>query len=171
MPDFDHTSALWRHSRQENYFRDLRLTHRRQIGGTCVSTGLSLLTGQEPPTIRDQINTQDPVSWSDYLVGHGMKLAYCSTDLRRLKFFLPEMLAIDDLFAIGIYSPDDLEHIGRDPDQSGWICGSHFVLLHRDAIYDTASETGPIPATDYDRQECFVKRIFRVVPTGHPRGL
>ena len=146
MPDFDHSSALWRHSRQENDYRDLPLTRRRQIGGTRVSTGLSLLTGEEPRTIRDQINTQDPVSWSDYLVGHGMKLAYCSTDRRRLKLFLPEMLAIDDLFAIGIYSPADLEDIGRAPDPSGWICGFHFVLLQRDAIYDTVCEAEPISA-------------------------
>ena len=171
MTDFDHASALWRHSPRENFFRDRRLTHRRQVGGTCVSTGLSLLTGEEPRAVRSQVNTQDPVSWSDYLFAHGMKLAYCSTDLRRLKFYLPEMLAIDDLFAIGIYSPDDVEDIGRDPDRSGWVCGSHFILLHRDGVYDTARQSGPIPAKDYDRQESYVKRIFRVVPSNHPRGL
>lgn len=170
MPDFDHASGLWPATAPERYFQDLSLTHQKQIGGTCVSTGLSILTGQDPGLVRTRINTQDPVSWSYYLSGHGMKLAYCPTDLRRLKFFMPELLAIDDLFAIGIYSPEDARIIGRDPDRNGWICGSHFILLHRATFYDTALEA-PIGVADYGRCESYVKRIFRVLPVDHVRGL
>lgn len=170
MPDFDHASGLWSAASQERFFQDLILQHREQIGGTCVSTGLSLLTGEAPTFLREHINTQDPVSWSHYLSLHGMKLAYCPTDLRRLKYYMPEMLAIDDLFAIGIYSSENVLAIGRDPDASGWICGSHFILLHRDTVYDTALEDA-VPASSYHRLDSYVKRIFRVLPSNHPRGL
>jgi len=170
MPEFDHSSVLWPARTLEKYFSTLRIEHRIQIGGTCVSTGLSLLTGEAPETVRSEINTQDPVSWSQYLCKHEMKLAYCPTDLRRLKFYIPEMLEIDDLFAIGIYSPDRATVIGRDPDENGWICGSHFILMHRDRIFDTARDA-PVNATNYSRLESYVKRIFRVLPLRHSRGL
>lgn len=170
MPEFDHTSVLWPAGASEKYFTSLRIEHRTQVGGTCVTTGLSLLTGEEPESIRRAVNTQDPVSWSQYLSKHQMKLAYCPTDLRRLKHFIPEMLAIDDLFVIGIYSPENVIGIGREPDEKGWICGSHFILMHQNKIFDTARDE-PVTATKYPRLECYVKRIFRVLPRWHGRGL
>ena len=97
-PVFDPSTAFWSQPEAKPFFRDLSLTHHVQIGGSCVSTGLSLLTGEEPISIRSQLNTQDPVSWSRYLQRHGMKLAYCSTDLRRLRHYVDELLAHDDLF-------------------------------------------------------------------------
>jgi len=99
-----------------------------------------------------------------------MKLAYCPTDLRRLKYFIPEMLEIDDLFAIGIYSPENVIGIGREPDEKGWVCGSHFIVMHRDRIFDTARDE-PVTAAKYPRLECYVKRIFRILPDWHSRGL
>jgi hypothetical protein len=161
---------LWPAGASEKYFSSLLIEHRSQVGGTCVPTGLSLLTGDNPETVREQVNTQDPFSWSQYLSTHKMKLAYCPTDLRRLKYFIPEMLAIDDLFAIGIYSPENVLGIGREPDEKGWICGSHFILMHRDKIFDTARDK-PITAAKYPRLGCYVKRIFRILPHWHSRGL
>ena len=169
-PVFDATAALW--GRQDNgpYFHKLSIQHRKQIGGSCVSTGLSLLTNEEPKTIRDQINTQDPVSWSNYLKRFGMKLAYCPTDLRRLRHYKSQLLAINDLFAISTYSSSDPNEITQEPDGNGWVCGSHFVVLHRATVFDTRYDQ-PILLADYDDCERFVKRLFRVVPTEHERGL
>jgi hypothetical protein len=138
--------------------------------GNGASTGLSLLTGEEPTAVRAQLNTQDPVSWSKYLQRHGMKLAYCSTDLRRLRHYADELLAHDDLFTISTYSPGEPDEIGEEPDGSGWICGSHFVVLHRDTVYDTRF-AHPVALRDYCDLNRYVKRLFRVVPASHERGL
>jgi hypothetical protein len=167
---FDASTAFWSTPEVAPHFHHLELVHRVQIGGSCVSTGLSLLTGEEPVTVRAQLNTQDPVSWSHYLQRHGMKLAYCSTDLRRLRHYADELLAHDDLFTISTYSPGNPTDIGSDPDREGWICGSHFVVLHRDTVYDTRFAQ-PVALRDYCDLNRYVKRLFRVVPADHVRGL
>ena len=169
-PAFDPSPAFWAQPEATPFFHDLCLTHRVQIGGSCVSTGLSLLTGEEPVEVRAQLNTQDPISWSRYLQRHGMKLAYCSTDLRRLQYYVDELLAHDDLFTLSTYSPSNPLDIAEEPDSSGWICSSHFVVLHRDTVYDTRF-AHPIPLRDYCDRNRYVKRMFRVVPAAHSRGL
>lgn len=168
--EFDRASSLWHEQDNQAYFHDLQLALLRQKGGSCVSTGLSLLTREAPTRVREQINTQDPVSWSRYLQGHGFKLAYCPTDLRRLEHYADDLLALDDLFTLSTYSPETAREIGATPDEEGWICSSHFVLLHRDTVYDTRYET-TIPLADYEDLSRYVKRIFRVVPADHARGL
>ncbi len=151
-------------------FPNLNIEHRTQIGGTCVSTGLSLLRKEEPGEIRNKINTQYPVSWSKYLNGHQMKLAYCSTDFRRLHYYVDELLAHNDLFTISTYSPSEPGEIGSDPNNEGWICGSHFFVLHRDTVYDTRFKS-PVALKEYRDLNRYVKRLFRVVPCNHARGL
>jgi hypothetical protein len=135
-----------------------------------VSTVLAMLTGEDPKSIRPQINTQDPVSWSKCLQAHGMKLAFCSTDCRRLRHYLEDLLALDDLFTLSYYSPTEPAAICSDPDEDGWICGSHIVLLHRDQILDSASGVCS-DVREHPGMEHFTKRIFRVVPSDFPRGL
>ena len=170
LPIFDQSTAIWSPREDASFFHNLQLVHRVQIGGSCVSTGLSLLTGEEPSDIRSHVNTQDPISWSHYLQRHGMKLAYCSTDLRYLQHYVDELLAHDDLFTISTYSPSTAQRIGMAPDENGWICGSHFFVLHRNMVYDTRYQA-PIPLREYDDIDRYVKRIFRVVPANHMRGL
>jgi hypothetical protein len=169
-PAFDAHTSLWSPSEASPHFHHLCLTHRVQIGGTCVSTGLSLLTKEEPVDVRAHLNTQDPISWSRYLQRHGMKLAYCATDLRRLRHYVNELLAHDDLFTLSTYSPSSAHDIGEEPDRNGWICGSHFVVLHRDTVYDTRF-AHPVPLREYCDLDRYVKRLFRVVPASHVRGL
>ncbi|MCF8208872.1 MAG: hypothetical protein K9K38_05645 [Rhodoferax sp.] len=170
MPVFDTASKLWANQPIAAYYRDITIHHRQQVGGSCVSTCLSLLSGQEPTEVRSHVNTQDPVSWSHYLQGYGMKLAYCPSDLRRLQHYLPDLLAIDDLFTISTYSPPDSSSIGAEPNEDGWICGSHIVLLHRSTVYDTRY-AAPIALNTYADKQRYVKRLFRVVPVDHARGL
>lgn len=168
--EFDLASRLWSGALTTPYFKDKALQHRRQVGGSCVSTGLSLLTGEEPHVVREQVNTQDPVSWSHYLTGHGLKLAYCPTDFRRLRHYVDDLLQLDDLFTLSTYSPSHPLDIGADPDEDGWVCSSHFVVLHRDIVYDTRYDA-PVKLRDYGDLGRYIKRIFRVVPATHERGL
>lgn len=168
--DFDDISELWFGPVGEKFTHGLELKHRRQVGGTCVSTGLSVITQEEPKAIREVINTQDPVSWSQYLKGHNLKLAYCPSDFRRLENYADDLLRLDDLFTISTYSPGDPLAIGADPTEGGWVCGSHFVILHRDTVYDTRFSS-PIKLREYEDLGRYIKRIFRVVPEGHARGL
>lgn len=168
--EFDLSSRLWSGSPATPFFQDRTLHHRRQVGGSCVSTGLSLLTGDLPADIRTRINTQDPVSWSRYLTGHGLKLAYCPSDFRRLRHYVDDLLRLDDLFTLSTYSPSHPLDIGADPDEDGWVCSSHFVVLHRDTMYDTRFEA-PVRLRDYADRDSYIKRIFRVVPATHERGI
>lgn len=99
-----------------------------------------------------------------------MKLAYCNVDFRRLKHYVVDLLKLDDLFLISTYSPSRLEEIGADPDFDGWVCGSHLTVLHREVLFDTRFRE---PTLLYGCVELdhYVKRIFRVVPSTHRRGI
>jgi hypothetical protein len=169
MQRHDSHSKLWR-GEGAPFFREQSFTPRRQDGPHCVSTVLAMLTNVEPQEIRPRINTQDPVSWSDFLLDHGMKLAFCPTDCRRLQHYLDELLALDDLFTLSYFSPTEPEAICADPDERGWVCGSHIVLLHRDQILDPATGSRCDAREHYGMMH-YTKRIFRVVPAEHRRGM
>lgn len=129
-----------------------------------------MLTGREPEVIRPVINTHDPVGWSDYLRGHGMKLAFFPTNCRRPLHYLDDLLTLDDLFTLSYYSPTGLDAICADPNEKGWVCGSHIVLQHRNQILDPATGTSSA-AREHQGMNRFTKRIFLVVPSNHPRAL
>ncbi|MCX8044594.1 MAG: hypothetical protein N3B18_10800 [Desulfobacterota bacterium] len=168
MP-YDATSPLWPRD-DESFFRDRTFQVMKQRGPHCVSTVLGILTGQQPEYFQGRINTQDPVSWSEALRPHGMKLAYCPTDVRKIKYYMQELVALDDLFTLSYYKTLDPNAILGEPDDKGWVTGSHIVILHREKILDPQSgeETR---AFDHECNEYHTKRIFRVVPEGHLRGL
>lgn len=168
MP-YDFVAALWP-TKDEAFFRDSIFYPVRQSGPHCVSTVLAILTEKSPETFQGQINTQDPVSWSEALRPFGMKLAYCPTDVRRLKHYIDELVTLDDLFTLSYYTTLDHREILGEPDERGWVCGSHIVVLHRQSILDPACGI----TTDVFDHPCInyhTKRIFRVVPSDHARGL
>jgi len=168
MP-FDRQCSLWTGD-VNSFFADRELIPIAQRGPHCVATVLAMLTGKRPEDFIGRVNTQDPVSWSASLQVHGMKLAYCPTDVRKLKHYLDELIALDDLFTLSYYTSLRADDILGDPDEEGWITGSHIVILHRDRILDPQSGT----ATDARVHDCIhfhTKRVFRVVPHDHARGL
>lgn len=116
-----------------------------------------------------KLNTQDPVSWSEALKPFGMKLAYVPFDARKLWFYVEELVHLDDLFLLSYYSGMSLE-ILRDPAENGWVCESHVVILHRDQIIDPQLGESRY-AFDHWCNSCHTKRLFRLVPLNHPRGL
>jgi len=156
------------------FFRDLQLNHITQSGPTCVPTTLAMVanaTGANvgPEDFMPIINSQSPHTWSKALEPYGFQLAYCNQDLRRLDYYIDELIDYDDLFLISFYSIDP----PSDPDLNGKLCTSHIVTLHRGQIYDTAKKGvgGVSSANQYPRLARQTKRIFRVVPRGHPRCL
>jgi hypothetical protein len=164
---YDDNTFLWT-GENASYFQNIKLVPLQQIGPTCVFNTLAVLTGNDPDYFDGKINTQNPISWSDALIPFGMKLAYCSTDVRKMENYLPELVGYDDLFIISYYSymSDPL----ADPDENGWVCGSHIVILHRDKIIDSKKGLA-VPAVGHEAGECHTKRIFRVVPADYSRGL
>ena len=161
MP-YDLNSTLWP-NREDVFFRDHAFIPQRQTGPHCVSTTLAMLTGTSPETFQGTVNTQDPRSWSAALAPWDMQLAYCPTDARKLKFYLEDLLSVDDLFTLSYYTSHSAEEILADPDPSGWVCGSHIVVLHRDKTIDPAS--GKVTyAWDHACMGFHTKRIFRVTP-------
>ena len=93
------------------FFDDLELEHIRQTGPTCVPTTLAMLaraTGADvgPEDFMPIINSQSPHSWSKALAPYGMQLAYCNNDLRRLEYYIDELIEHDDLFLLCFYSHD-----------------------------------------------------------------
>lgn len=168
MP-YDFKSSLWTKP-DEHFFRDLCLTPQQQKGPHCVSTSLAILTGRAPEDFQGTINTQDPRSWSEQLKPRGMQLAYCPTDVRKLKFYLEDLFCIDDLFTLSYYTALDHDEILGDPDSRGWLCGSHIVVMHREKIIDPMS--GRVtPAHQHPCMQMHTKRVFRVVPAGYPAAL
>jgi len=156
------------------FFLDTRLEHISQIGPSCVPTTLAMIarsTGADvgPDYFKSIINSQSPHSWSKALESFGLQLAYCNQDLRRLTHYIDELVGYDDLFLVCFYSSDP----PSDPDSNGKLCTAHIVTLHRNKIYDTAKSGSyaVIPAKDYPRLNRQTKRIFRVVPLGHPRSV
>lgn len=166
---YDIKTALWP-STNDHYFRERVLTPLKQDGPHCVSTALAIATNTAQSIFQGSINTQDPISWSESLQAHGMKLAYCPADIRKLRFYLPELLAYDDLFALGYYTSIDPGKLLGDPDHNGWLTGSHIVLLHRNWIFDPAKGE-KILAIQHKCNDFHTKRIFRFVPSDHKRGL
>ena len=167
----DSNSTIWS-GPAEHFFRDRHFKPRRQKGPHCVSASLAAIADATQADFQDLVNTQDPVSWSCALAPHGMKLAYCPSDSRRISHYIDELLRLDDLFTLSFYTPADPGLILGEPDQRGWICGSHVVVLHRDRILDSASGRC-VDAREFvaSRAGKHTKRIFRVVPSGHARGL
>ncbi len=166
MP-YDAKSLLWTQG-NEVFFRDRSFRAVRQDGPHCVSTVLAILTGAPPERFQGGVNTQDPVSWSEALHEWGMKLAYCPTDARKLKHYTQELVRLDDLFTLSYYT--DRDAILGEPDSRGWVGGSHIVVLHRRSILDPVSGS-VTDALDHPCTARHTKRIFRVIPSDHPRGL
>jgi len=173
------TAPLWYASGDgENegpFFDELELQHVRQVGPSCVATTLSMVanaTGAKtvPEDFKAVTNSQAPHTWSEALKPYGMQLAYCNHDLRRLGYFVDELVDLNDLFFLCFYSEDP----PSDPQPSGKLVTAHIVTLHKDTVYDTAKHPhwgGVVKAEEYSRLERQTKRIFRVVPYGHPRCL
>ncbi len=101
---------------------------------------------------------------------YGMRLAYCPADARKLKHYLGELIALDDLFTLSYYTTGNSNDILGEPDEDGWVTGSHVVILHRDKIIDPQTGTA-VNALRHGCKDKHTKRIFRVVPAGFPRGL
>jgi hypothetical protein len=173
MPmSFDLSTGLWSNG-EEHFFRERLFKPIKQSGPHCVSTALAILTGKRPSHFlrmqkSGELNTQDPFSWSEALKPFGMKLAYVPFDVRKLRFYMDELVGLDDSFLLCYYTRRGSELL-RDPDEQGWVCGSHVVILHRDEIIDPL--LGNFYAFDHHCNECHTKRIFRVVPCDNPRGL
>lgn len=171
------SAPLWNASDQMNgdgpFFSGLELQHSKQIGPSCVATTLTMIaraTGGEATveSFKQATNSQSPHSWSNALKPYGLQLAYCNHDLRRIEYYIDELVGLDDLFLVSFYSADP----PSDPDENGKLCTAHIVTLYKGAIYDTAKHGdsgGVISAQNYTRLERQTKRIFRVVPLGHPR--
>lgn len=171
------TAPLWYDDHKDeasgSFFNDVNIEHVKQVGPSCVATTLSMVanaTGANttPEDFKVVTNSQAPHTWSQALKPYGLQLAYCNNDVRRLEYFIDELVAYDDLFFLCFYSEDP----PSDPSPSGKLCTAHIITLHKDTIYDTAkwpSSGGVCQAQDYSRLERQTKRIFRVVPLSHPR--
>jgi hypothetical protein len=167
---FDANSNLWLEKDRSFFFRDRSFHAIKQQGPHCVSTVLAMLTEEQPSYFQGRVNTQNPVSWSEALAKFGMKLAYCPTDARKLKHYMDELCDLDDLFTLSYYTSSDPKMILADPDERGWVTGSHIVVLHRKQILDP----GRGDSMDANAHSCngyHTKRVFRVVPSDHKRGL
>lgn len=100
----------------------------------------------------------------------GYETCLLPTDVRKLKHYIKELVALDDLFTLSYYTTLEPDVILGEPDSRGWVTGSHIVILHRDKILDPQSGT-ETDALKHESNDYHTKRISRVVPVGHPRGL
>ena len=160
---------------ERHFFREREIRPILQEGPTCVSYCLAMMTGQDPRHFIDlmeegKLNIQDPRTWSDALRPFGMKLAYVPSDIRKMRYYLQDLIDTDDLFALCYYSSTDPKELLKEPDTDGWLTSSHIVLLQGDMIYDSKTGEGS-EAWEHECCDCHTKRMFRVVPWGEMRGL
>lgn len=168
MP-FDFNNRPWP-AGDETFFHNTVPLPLLQIGPHCVSTVLGSITGERPESLQGIINAQDPITWSSALQKWGMKLAYCPIDVRKLMHYMTELVALDDLFALSYYSTLDKNKILGEPNENGWVCSSHIVIMHRSEIIDPAKGTS-VHAFEHECNEYHTKRIFRVVPESYHRSI
>jgi hypothetical protein len=162
-------SRLWANEK-ENFFGDRVITPKKQMGKHTIATVLAILSGEKPEFFQEKVNTQDPVSWSDSLEPFGMKLAYCPYDIRKVHYYMDELISYNDLFLICYYNKgSSIEDIMKDPD-SGFVCGSHVVILHHDRIIDSKRGDSMV-AKEHECMQAHTKRLFRVVPANYKRGI
>lgn len=166
--NYDLNTRLWPNN-SDHFFRGQKYVIGKHKNLNCVVVVLATLTGASPNQFKGIINTQDPVSWSEALKSWGMKLAYCPCDIRKLRYYMEELIKLDDLFLLSYYTPVS-KRILKDPDENGWISHSHIVILHRNNIYDSKLDQA-VPAKEHICNKYYTKRIFRVIPVGHERGL
>jgi len=168
------TCEIWTGD-DDTFFNELTIQHKNQSGPSCVATTLSMIVESlgftaDVDYFKQVTNSQSPQTWSDSLKPFGLQLAYCNTDVRRLKFYLEELASLKDLFLVSFYSIDP----PFDIDRNGKLCTAHIVTMHKNVIYDTAKDVeygGVSMFQNYPRLNRPVKRIFRVVPLGHARCL
>lgn len=161
-------SSLWLGT--ERYFPNIEIRPLIQDGPTCVANCLAMLTGEMPEKYSGKVNPHDPLSWSQAIMPYGMKLAYCPTDFRRVEFYAPELIEKNDLFLVCYYTTTDPEELLADPRPDGWHCGSHVVILKGDTIFDPSLGKA-VPFKEHSSLYYPTKRIFRIVPINHERGL
>ena len=162
---YNKTCKLWIEGDKVYPYAGL-LKHQEQVGPDCVATSLAVIAGVSPSDFQDEINTQDPRTWSDALKRYGMRLAYCPADVRRLKYYIRELINYNGIFLLSYYTGSLLS----EPDEHGWVCPSHIVVLGGDTIFDSLSSK-PEHAIGHVCNEYHTKRIFRVVRDSDPRGL
>ena len=161
-------------SHKDHFSQKWRLNTPSRLGPSCVATTLAMIartTGAEVEAddFKTITNSQSPHSWSNALKPYGMQLAYCNHDLRRIEHYIDELVKLNDLFFLVLFTRSTHQAI---PDGNGKLCTAHIVTMHNDTIYDTAKHSGSggvVLANQYERLERQTKRIFRVVPLGHPR--
>lgn len=126
------TAPLWysggSHEPSGPFFSDLNIEHVKQQGPSCVATTLSMVansTGANttPEDFKEVTNSQAPHTWSEALKPYGLQLAYCNSDLRRLGYFIDELVEYDDLFLLSFFSKDP----PSDPLPSGKLCTAHII--------------------------------------------
>lgn len=135
----------------------MNIIMQKQERGACVPTCLAAIAGVQPSQFYD-VDSQDPRTWSSALLPYGVRLEYCPNDSRAVRHYHDELSK--GLWLVGYY----LDYpVPLNPDEHGWLCGSHLVVVHAGCVYD--------PSSDY---LCSLgahissgrptKRIFRVVP-------
>ena len=174
----DASAPLWHLSKGQNhtsYFDDLKLKHLRQIGPSCVATTLCMVakaTGADvtPEYFKSRTNSQSPYSWSEALKPFGMQLAYCNHDQRRIEYIIDELKQLNDLFFV---ASTRLIHQVTLMKMANCVqhTSSRCMVQHSMILRNHADNGGVCDASDYSRLERQAKRIFRVVPVGHPRCL
>ena len=164
-----HPPPLWPDSSQR-FFPSLQLNSSPVPGTFSIASIISSLTGADLETIMDQVEANDPLSWSLVLSEFGMKLAYCPTDVRRVIHYLDELVKLNDVFIVSFYTPERPPRILAEPDNLGWVCGMHSVLILRDMVYDPYLDVRQSIYAHHSRH-FHTKSIFRVVSADCERGL
>ena len=101
------------------FFEALSMEHVKQVGPSCVATTLSMVANATGAHLARGLQGRDQFSGTAHLVGGAEALRTATgllyNDVRRLAYFVDELVAYDDLFFLCFYSEDP----PSDPQPSG----------------------------------------------------
>jgi hypothetical protein len=133
----------------------------------CIAACLAIVSAQSDEVF-DAVNSLDPYAWSIALQPYKLKLAFCSVVPCSLRHYIPELIQLNGLFILSLYT-GRLPEITANVDAKGNNGAYHTVVIYGDKIYDPCGTVYNLSESHHGMFN--VKNLFRVVDSNYARGI
>ena len=147
-------ASLWP-SREDCFFKDSKLNSKK-LGEISVFKLLATLTDAKQEFFKERMNKYYPIDLFNAFMWLGFRVVPCLTYNPSLKFYIDELIKLNDLFVI-IYFTN--KSVGK-----GLIRNGRVTVLFRDRLYLADG------SRSIQMKECPDKQligIYRIVPEHH----
>jgi len=155
------THILWNYEEKVNLPR-LEIKHVKQGKKDCVPCCLAMLTGTDKTEFYD-IDSCNPIEWSQRLKKYKMKLAFCNYEFRQLYDYHEQLQK--GTYLVGILKGDDIGMFNGTANK-------HLIIIQDGYIYDSfVNCIYPIKLINSLYEQNFVNRLYRVVDNSYPHEI